>query len=93
MDYKEQGHSKKDILKFLKQLPIELRDFYTIILERIIRNKSNLPNKDMLNIRDGVKIFRFVLFARRPLIVDELRHTLIIPDNLSTIFTPLDNSV
>jgi len=92
LDCEEQGHSEKDILEFLKQLPTELRDFYTLMLERMTIDKSNLPNKDMLNIRDGVKMFRFALFARRPLTVDELRHALIIPDNLGTTFT-LDDSV
>ena len=57
LDCEEQGHSEKDILEFLKQLPIELRDFYTLMLERMTRNKLNLPNKDMLNIWDGVKMF------------------------------------
>ncbi|OCL00089.1 putative kinesin [Cenococcum geophilum 1.58] len=93
LECEEQGHSEKDILEFLKQLPTELREFYTLMLERMTRNKSNLPNKDMRNIWDGVKMFRFVLFARRPLTVDELRHALIIPDNLDTTFTPSDNSV
>ena len=93
LDCEEQGHSEKDIFEFLKQLPTELRDFYALMLERMTRNKSNLPNKDMLNIRHGVKIFRFILFARRPLTMDELCHALIIPDNLSTTFTPSDDSV
>ncbi|KAF2183392.1 hypothetical protein K469DRAFT_690132 [Zopfia rhizophila CBS 207.26] len=97
---KEQGYSEEEFIEFLKGLPRELEAFYTLMFERMNTNKSNLRNprnlQDLRNYRDlqvGIKMFRFVLFARRPLTVDELRHALIIPDNLGTKFTASDDSL
>ena len=95
---KEQGFSEEDIIEFLKRLPKELEVFYTLMFERMNTNKLGLRNpwntQDLRNLRDlqdGVKLFRFVLFARRPLTVDELRHALVISSNLGTKFTPDDS--
>ena len=54
------------------------------------RKKSDL--QDRTRLRDGIKMFQFVLFGRRPLAVDELLHALGIPDNPNTEFTPSDES-
>jgi len=42
--------------------------------------------------KDAIKIFLFVLFGRRPLTVDELRHSLSIPDDAETRFIPSGDS-
>ena len=80
--YEEDGHSEQEIFEFLKRLPTELEDFYKLMFERMNKDKENLPH--------AVKMFQFVLFARRPLTVDELLHALGIPDNPNTKFTPSD---
>lgn len=81
-DFVEQGSTEEDILEFLRSLPTELEEFYKRILEKLGKKESDL--------RDGIKMFRFVLFARRPLTVAELRHTLGIQDNPDTEFAPSD---
>ena len=80
----EEGYAEEDIFEFLKSLPTELEDFYMRMFEK-------MKGKE-LNLRDGLKMFRFVLFARRPLLVDELLHTLGIQDNPDTEFTLSDDS-
>jgi ankyrin repeat domain-containing protein 50 len=80
----EQGYAEEDIFQFLKSLPTELGEFYTRMFEK-------MKGKE-LNLQDGVKMFRFVLFGRRPLTVDELLHSLGIPDNIDIEFTPSDDS-
>ncbi|OWT43043.1 ankyrin repeats (3 copies) domain-containing protein [Pochonia chlamydosporia 170] len=64
----EEGCSEEDIFDLLKQLPTELEDLYERMLEKMKGNK--------LYLSDAVKIFRFVLFAIRPLTVDEILHAL-----------------
>ncbi|KNB04568.1 hypothetical protein FOXG_06629 [Fusarium oxysporum f. sp. lycopersici 4287] len=54
------------------------------MLEKMLEGKSDLVG--------DVKIFRFVLFAKRPLAVDELLHALGIPNNPDTQFTPSNDS-
>jgi tRNA A37 threonylcarbamoyladenosine biosynthesis protein TsaE len=83
--YDEQGRSEGDVFKFLQSLPIELEEFYQQMLEKMEKER-------LADIRDGVKIFRFVLFAYRPLAVRELLHALGIPDNLDTEFSASDES-
>ncbi|KAF2175452.1 hypothetical protein K469DRAFT_765097 [Zopfia rhizophila CBS 207.26] len=82
--YHEEGYSEEEIFEFLKRLPTELEDLYRHMFEKMGRKKSDL--------RDGIKMLQFVLFGRRPLIVDELLHTLAIPDNPNTKYTPFDDS-
>jgi ankyrin repeat protein len=67
----EGGYAARDIFVFLKELPKELEAFYAMMLQKIKRDKSN--------IRDGLKIFHFALFAARPLKGFELLHALGIP--------------
>jgi hypothetical protein len=81
-DYSEEGPIENDIFEFLGSLPTDLEDFYKRILNKLGRNERDL--------RDGIKMFRFVLFARRPLTVAELRHTLGIQDNPDIEFTLSD---
>jgi len=82
--YEEEGYSEEQTFEFLKQLPTELEDLYRGMFERM-RGKE-------LDLQDGIKILRFVLLGKRPLAVDELLHTLGIPDNPDTKFTPSDDS-
>ncbi|KAE8150884.1 hypothetical protein BDV25DRAFT_104502 [Aspergillus avenaceus] len=74
----EGGYAARDIFIFLKELPKELEDLYARMLQRIRRDRSN--------IRDGLKIFHFVLFAARPLKENELLHALGIPTDWNTGF-------
>ncbi|KAF5252683.1 hypothetical protein FANTH_2310 [Fusarium anthophilum] len=77
--YDEQGCAEEDIFEFLKSLPTELDELYQRMLDKMTvrTEKEN---------RDGVKMFRFVFFAGRPLSVCELLHALGIPENPETEF-------
>jgi ankyrin repeat domain-containing protein 50 len=82
--YEEEGYSEEHIFEFLRRLPTELEDLYRRMFEKMSRKEPGL--------QDGIKILRFVLLGKRPLAVDELLHTLGIPDNPDTKFTPSDDS-
>jgi energy-coupling factor transporter ATP-binding protein EcfA2 len=69
LTYGRTGCSRTDILELLKRLPTELEDLYQLILK-------NLENGQKRDIRDGLHILQFVLYACRPLTVAELRHAL-----------------
>jgi len=79
------GSSKKEIFDLLMSLPTELEGLYIHILERLERGK----NRD---IKDGMRMFQFVLFACCPLAVPELHHALAIPDGPDAEFDPSDES-
>jgi hypothetical protein len=76
LDYDIEGRAEEEVFEFLKSLLIELEDFYKRMLYNIGRKPADL--------RDGIKMFRFVLFAYRPLLVNELLHALAIWDDLDT---------
>ncbi|EFY94395.2 Ankyrin repeat-containing domain protein [Metarhizium robertsii ARSEF 23] len=84
VSFHEEGCSEKQVFDLLRELPTELEDFYEHMLKKMTRK----------NLLDGMKMLRFVLFARRPLAVDELLHALGIPDDpeLYPKFTPSDDS-
>jgi len=42
---------------------------------------NTLENGPLRDIRDGIRLFEFVLFALRPLTVEELRDALAVPDD------------
>ena len=71
--YVETGCTNTEILHLLKCLPQELETFYTFMFDR-------LESGNQRDLRDGLKLFRFVLFARRPLTIIELRDALAVPD-------------
>jgi hypothetical protein len=79
--YAAEGYSEECIFESLQRLPTKLEDFYKLMFERM--------NWDERDATDAVKIFRFVLFGRRPLKVGELLHALGISDTQST---PSDDS-
>jgi hypothetical protein len=82
--YDEQGCAVEDFFEFLKSLPTELEEFYQCMLGKLGTNSAAL--------RNGVKMFRFVLFAYRPLAASELLHALGIPDNPDIKFLASDES-
>jgi hypothetical protein len=80
----EEGYSEVEVLQFLKELPTKLEEFYSLMLEKITRKARNL--------QDGVRMFHFVLLAKRPLREDEMLHFLGIPDSPEVQYTPSDDS-
>jgi hypothetical protein len=82
--YAEEGYSEEQIFESLQGLPTLLEDFYKLMFKKM--------NQDKRYPTDAVKIFRFLLFGRRPLTVDELLHALGISDNPDTQFTLSDDS-
>ncbi|KAF2175014.1 ankyrin [Zopfia rhizophila CBS 207.26] len=82
--YAAEGYAEEQIFEFLQRLPMELKDFYTLMFKKM--------NWDKRYPTDAVKIFLFVLFGRRPFTVDELLHALGIPDYPDTEFTSSDDS-
>ncbi|KAF8534859.1 hypothetical protein BDD12DRAFT_385029 [Trichophaea hybrida] len=69
----ETGCTNAEILACLKCLPTELEDFYAFMFDRLESGKDR-------DIKDGIRLFRLVLIACRPLTVVELRHALAILD-------------
>lgn len=84
LKFAERGYSKKKIFSFLTSLPTELEEFYERILDNLVKRKEP-------DIRDGVKMFRLVMFACRPLRLEELQQTLAISDDLDAEFSPSDD--
>ncbi|OPB37494.1 hypothetical protein A0O28_0044060 [Trichoderma guizhouense] len=72
----EDGYSEHDIFLTLKQLPTELEEVYALMLDKMRANKSCLSY--------GLRMLRFILFAQRPLRVNELLHYLGIPENIES---------
>jgi hypothetical protein len=82
----EEGYSEEEVFELLKRLPTELEDFYSLMLEKMRHNKSSLLH--------AAKLFQLILFARRPLTIDEILHALSISDNVDSNpkFIPSDAS-
>jgi len=80
-NYAEVGCTKSEIFNFLRSLPRELKGLY----EHII---GGLELADERDVTLGTRMFRFILFACRPLTVLELQHALAIPDDPDTEFIP-----
>ncbi|KAF4462855.1 purine and uridine phosphorylase [Fusarium albosuccineum] len=76
----ERGCSEEETFEYLKSLPTELQDFYRHMLNKMKGGKRE--------IEDAIKMFQFVLFARRPLTVQELLHALTIMDDPGKAFNP-----
>jgi hypothetical protein len=82
--YAMKGTTKARIFDFLKSLPRELEDFYELILRDLCRSTGDDEDEDNLDeadFADSLKMFQFVLFARRSLTISELEHCLAIPDD------------
>ncbi|KAF8535735.1 hypothetical protein BDD12DRAFT_326423 [Trichophaea hybrida] len=83
--YAENGVNTNQIFDFLKSLPTELEEFY----ERIL---NELEKRNTRDIKDGQKMFQLVLFAYRPLRLEEFHQALAIADDLQAEFSPSDES-
>ncbi|CRG91472.1 Ankyrin repeat domain-containing protein 50 [Talaromyces islandicus] len=69
-----EGCAEEDTFEFLKSLPTELNHYYVRMLGKMIDRDRDL--------RDGIKLFHFVLFGKRPLAPNELLHALAVSDEL-----------
>ncbi|KAF8252051.1 hypothetical protein K440DRAFT_497098, partial [Wilcoxina mikolae CBS 423.85] len=80
--YAMTGCTKRRIYAVLGDLPNALEGLYGHILRDLGKGSHD-------DIRDGIKMFEFVLFACRPLKVPELQHALAIPNNPNEEFSSL----
>jgi hypothetical protein len=83
--YARTGCTKNQLFRFLKSLPTELEEFYKRILHE-------LENRKEEEIKDGLRMFQFVLFAYRPLRLEELKQALAIPDSIDIEFSCSEES-
>jgi hypothetical protein len=81
----ERGHPEAKILECLNGLPKKLEDFYNYMFHRLERGNPQ-------DIQDRIKLFRFVLFAFRPLTVLELRDALALPDDYSASYEDFEKN-
>jgi hypothetical protein len=79
LEYQENGCSEQDIFDLLEELPTTLNEYYRCILAELEKGEER-------DIRDRRRIFRFVLFAYRPLRLTELRDAFAIPGDLDVEF-------
>ena len=77
--FSEDGGTTDDIFEFLRGLPTELEEFYKNILTRLEKGNPRY-------IEDGRRMIQFVLFAFRPLKLEELRQALAIGDGIDAEF-------
>jgi len=82
----ETGCRNSEILQRLKDLPQDLEELYKLMLARLEGGEDR-------DIQDGIRIFRFVLFARRPLAVAELRHALAILDGHNSSYEEFQQNI
>jgi hypothetical protein len=83
--YARSGCTKNQIFRFLESLPTELEGFYGCIL-------TQLDGKEAQDVELGRRMLQFVLFAYRPLRLEELMHALAIRDSFDTAFPCSDES-
>ncbi|KAH0533236.1 hypothetical protein TsFJ059_001827 [Trichoderma semiorbis] len=74
--FHEDGYSEHDIFLMLKELPTELDEVYALMLNKMRANRTCRSY--------GLRMFRFILFAQRPLRVNELLHSLGVPDDFES---------
>ena len=77
--FSEDGGTTDEIFEFLRGLPTELEEFYKKILTRLEKGNPRY-------IEDGRRMIQFVLFAFRPLKLEELRQALAIGDGIDAEF-------
>ena len=85
LEYAERGCTTNQIFNFLKSLPTELDAFYRDILRE-------LEKREEPGVKDGLRMFQFVLFTYRPLRLAELNHALAIIDDPDAEFITSDES-
>ena len=81
--YARSGYTENEIFCFLKSLPTELEDFYKHILTQLERGEER-------DIEMGQIMLQFVLFAFRPLRLEELRQALALRESLDATFSCCD---
>jgi len=74
LDCAETGYSDAEILDLLKAAPPGLETFYEEMFRRLENSRPH-------DVQLGIKLFRFILFAFRPLTLEELRDALAVPDD------------
>ena len=85
VEYARSGCTENEIFDFLKSLPTELEGTYKLILMRLEGGKER-------DLEVGQKMLQLVLFAYRPLGIDELNQALAIQGNLDSEFSCCDES-
>ena len=85
VEYARNGCTENEIFDFLKSLPTELEGIYKLILMRLEGGRKR-------DLEVGQKMLQLVLFAYRPLGLDELKHALAIQVNLDSEFPCCDES-
>ena len=85
LKYARKGCTENEIFEFLESLPTELEGIYQRILKRLEEGEKR-------DLEVGQRMFQFVLFAYRPLGLEELRQALAIPGNLESEFSLSDQS-
>ena len=84
--YAREGYTKKQIFDYLKSLPTELEGLYEHILVR-------LEGGGKRNVELGQKMLQLVIFAYRPLGLEELKQALAIQRNLDSEISYTDESL
>ncbi|KAF8535309.1 hypothetical protein BDD12DRAFT_670642, partial [Trichophaea hybrida] len=79
--FAESGYTTAEIFQFLKSLPTELADFYTLMLAR-------LESSDLQNTKHRQKMFQLILYSYRPLSLTEVEHCFAVPDEIDIEFLP-----
>ena len=85
LKYARSGCTKKQVFGFLESLPTELEGFYKRILTELERGEEQ-------DVEIGRMMLLFVLFACRPLRLEELRQALAIRGSLDGTFPCSDES-
>ena len=82
--YYRAGRNMHEIFDFLRSLPIELEEMYKQMLRRIDERREQ-------NVEIGQNMLQLVLFAYRPLRLDEFRQALAIQDSLDYGDSPVSD--
>jgi len=72
--YAETGFSSDEIFSALEALPRQLEEFYMLILKQLDAGEAR-------DIKVGIRLFQFVLFAARSPTVAEVAHALAMPES------------
>ncbi|KAJ5564266.1 hypothetical protein N7513_000508 [Penicillium frequentans] len=81
------GPSQKELEDSLQTLPSDLNDFYTLIIERLLKKAdqdeiAQKTNQAKLNmIEKGTKMLNWVTFAERPLTTKEFQDAIVVPSS------------
>ncbi|CAG7920562.1 unnamed protein product [Penicillium olsonii] len=77
------GPSQEELETCLRRLPIELGEFYSLIIQRLVdKSKTNRGLPGLLE--KGAKMLAWVVFAERPLKLEEFQDAVAIPSSPGT---------